>query len=1058
MKGRILSVVIIVCMIFAMIPTTVFAANVEYYYDENGKYLSCESPTEVTADDIQWTEGWYIAHGEITLKNRVEVQGDVHLILSNRANVTASLGIKIQDDDEDVENGSKNSLTIYAQSPYEALMGELNAEQKRDQNGTMCFNAGIGGNASYTDEGIGGTITINGGIIKATSDAGAGIGGGFGRSCGTVTINGGLVTAEGKISGAGIGGGTGVNNEGTVNINGGSVLATGAQGAGIGSGYIDGNSESGGTVNITGGKVTAKSSTGAGIGGGQGKATGGIGETVTISGGNVEAVSENGAGIGGGWSPRVGGAGGSVAITGGTVTAESNTGAGIGGGYGAGSGGAGGSVIITGGLVKATSTQGAGIGGSKNVTEAATYAESENNNYGEAGTFTTGENGNAVIFSSLISDQSEKDNWQGVIFEGTSGMVYGDVTPTESFEIPDGFTLDISESSVLTVADDIIVSNKGTINNNGTIINNEIIKNLGTVTGNGTVQENPVLSTTVNDVKYLDENGEEQNCTSAISVTSDDTKWYDGWYVVRGEITIESRIQVLGDVHLILEDGANLTAALGINVQDDDCIISNECPNSLTIYAQSKQESSMGALLAKAKGDDDIIYPDAAIGGDYLDIEENGLKDEASGTIIINGGKITALGDFGSGIGGASRSPRGKIIINDGVITAKSSWGGAIGGSYVYFSGEEIIINGGTINAVSERGAGIGGSNSDSYSGPGGDITITGGNITAESDTGAGIGGGEGPRTGGSGGNINISGGNIKAISEYGAGIGGGWSGRIGGSGGNITITGGNITADSNTGAGIGGGYGTDFGGGGAGGNITISGGLVKATSTQGAGIGGSKNRVETTTFSESENNNYGEAGTFTTGENGNAVILASKIADQSDKANWHGVIFEGTSGVVYGDVTPTENFEIPDGYTLDIPEDTTLTIAEGITMTNNGVFEISGNINPIGEIECLNHFGGTATCTEQAVCDLCKEHYGELADHIYEDGVCINCGKPEYSYEIGDVNMDGKVDVLDVSSIQCYLVLLPEEVFNEDLADVNMDGIISITDATWIQVNLTKK
>ena len=36
---------------------------------------------------------------------------------------------------------------------------------------------------------------------------------------------------------------------------------------------------------------------------------------------------------------------------------------------------------------------------------------------------------------------------------------------------------------------------------------------------------------------------------------------------------------------------------------------------------------------------------------------------------------------------------------------------------------------------------------------------------------------------------------------------------------------------------------------------------------------------------------------------------------------------------------------------------------------------------------------GGTATCTEQAVCEKCNAKYGELAKHDYQDGVCIVCG-----------------------------------------------------------------
>ena len=62
------------------------------------------------------------------------------------------------------------------------------------------------------------------------------------------------------------------------------------------------------------------------------------------------------------------------------------------------------------------------------------------------------------------------------------------------------------------------------------------------------------------------------------SVTSADTSWSDGWYVVSGEVTISSRVAVSGDVHLILEDGCTLTADAGIQVHDT---------NALTIYGQT---------------------------------------------------------------------------------------------------------------------------------------------------------------------------------------------------------------------------------------------------------------------------------------------------------------------------------------------------------------------------------------------------------------------------------------------------------------------------------------
>jgi hypothetical protein len=55
-----------------------------------------------------------------------------------------------------------------------------------------------------------------------------------------------------------------------------------------------------------------------------------------------------------------------------------------------------------------------------------------------------------------------------------------------------------------------------------------------------------------------------------------------GWYVVTGDIANDATIAVDGDVHLILADGASLTASKGIRVE-----VENNVTNSLTIWAQS---------------------------------------------------------------------------------------------------------------------------------------------------------------------------------------------------------------------------------------------------------------------------------------------------------------------------------------------------------------------------------------------------------------------------------------------------------------------------------------
>ena len=158
---------------------------------------------------------------------------------------------------------------------------------------------------------------------------------------------------------------------------------------------------------------------------------------------------------------------------------------------------------------------------------------------------------------------------------------------------------------------------------------------------------------------------------------------------------------------------------------------------------------------------------------------------------------------------------------------------------------------------------------------------------------------------------------------------------------GNITIHGGNIkanTASKSDGAAIGGGQGA------ASGTVTIYGGVVEATSNDtSSGIGGGSGAA---------------SGTFSTGTNGTAVIHASSIADNDDKSGWSGIIFEGTSGQVYGDQTLSDDLTIPtdltipEGTTLTIPANTTLTVPEGMTLTNNGTITGEGTLTGDGTLQ----------------------------------------------------------------------------------------------------------
>ena len=260
--------------------------------------------------------------------------------------------------------------------------------------------------AQSTEEGMG-KLTANAVWERAA------IGSEQSQAAGNITICGGNITAAGGESAA-IGN---VNGEaGTVTIYGGWVKATGGNGAP----WENGGSGISGTVTIHGGQVEATGGNGAsGATGGAGGA--GISGTVTIHGGHVEANGGNGAS---GATGGAGGAGidGTATIHGGHV--ETNGGDGV---YGA--------------------SGGAGIGGS----------------------FSADSNGSAVIFASSISDHSSQTSWSGVIFEGTTGQVYGTtVTPTEDFTIPQGYTLTIPAGATLDVSS-VSAINNGTVICNGSI-------------------------------------------------------------------------------------------------------------------------------------------------------------------------------------------------------------------------------------------------------------------------------------------------------------------------------------------------------------------------------------------------------------------------------------------------------------------------------------------------------------------------------------------------------------------------------------------------------------
>ena len=178
-------------------------------------------------------------------------------------------------------------------------------------------------------------------------------------------------------------------------------------------------------------------------------------------------------------------------------------------------------------------------------------------------------------------------------------------------------------------------------------------------------------------ISYLDENGDEHLCKAFDYVSQSNYIWENGvWYVAKGQLDIQWPVTVKGNVHLILVNSCELKATRGINVSEG---------NSLTIYAQSKEESAMGKLEAYGNNENGIIGA-AGIGG---------YEGSSSGNITINGGTVTATGvGIGGGFGGG-----GSITISGGTVEASSKDGADIGGGFDNKNGivpsDKIEISGG---------------------------------------------------------------------------------------------------------------------------------------------------------------------------------------------------------------------------------------------------------------------------------------------------------------------------------------------------------------------------
>ena len=174
----------------------------------------------------------------------------------------------------------------------------------------------------------------------------------------------------------------------------------------------------------------------------------------------------------------------------------------------------------------------------------------------------------------------------------------------------------------------------------------------------------------------------QKTCTNYTKISYEDDEWKNGWYVAEGKFDLDNRVTVSGIVYLILKDGAELTVTLGIDVSEE---------NTLYIYAQSESEQT-GTLISKN------FSNGAGIGSGYHG---------SGGTVTINGGTVTATGNYGAGIGSGYHGSGGTVTINGGTVNATGNYGAGIGAG-CYGSGGTVTVNSSTVTAKSDYGSGIG--------------------------------------------------------------------------------------------------------------------------------------------------------------------------------------------------------------------------------------------------------------------------------------------------------------------------------------------------------------
>ena len=190
-------------------------------------------------------------------------------------------------------------------------------------------------------------------------------------------------------------------------------------------------------------------------------------------------------------------------------------------------------------------------------------------------------------------------------------------------------------------------------------------------------------------VTYLDADGNEQTCTEYTVFDSSMTMIEEaGWYVVKENVPISGEMYISADVNLILCDRATLT----VTAETYGGAVNGY--KNLTIYAQSTGEDMGGLSVTNQQSYGYALdFSDGSIIINGGKISATGGISIYNGDITINGGNVTAAGVYTNGI---CASTNNNLTINGGTVTV-STTDNSHGGIEM---GGNVIVNGGTVSAI----------------------------------------------------------------------------------------------------------------------------------------------------------------------------------------------------------------------------------------------------------------------------------------------------------------------------------------------------------------------